>query len=124
MSPPAGTRVLIVEDEAIIAMTAEDMIEDMGCVVAAVAASVQDALARAEAGGFDVALLDINLNGDASTPVAALLARKGTPFVFTTGYGTNGPAADFAAVPLVSKPYRAEQLRLAIEMALSGQADS
>lgn len=118
MTPSVGTRVLIVEDEAIIAMTAEDMIEDLGCIVVAVAGSVQEALARAEAGGFDVALLDINLKGAVSTPVAALLVRNATPFIFTTGYGASGPDADFAGVPVVAKPYRAEQLRLAMGMAL------
>jgi CheY-like chemotaxis protein len=117
MSPPPGTRVLIIEDEAIVAMTAEDMIEDMGCVVTGVATTLSEALARAEAGGFDIALLDINLNGDASTPVATLLATRATPFVFTTGYGM-APGREFAGTPLVAKPYRADQLGLAIARAL------
>lgn len=114
IGPPPGTRVLIVEDEAIIAMTAEDMIEELGCVVAGVAADLSDALQRAEAGGFDVALLDINLDGASSTPVAALLAERATPFIFTTGYGASGPVGDFADVPVVVKPYSAEHLGRAI----------
>jgi CheY-like chemotaxis protein len=118
MTPPPGTRVLIVEDEAIIAMTAEDMVEEMGCVVAGVAASLDEALALAETDDFDVVLLDINLNGATSTPVAELLAAKGRPFVFTTGYGTSGPAADFVGVPVVPKPYRAEQIGRAINQVL------
>jgi CheY-like chemotaxis protein len=114
MMPPPGTRVLIVEDEAIIAMTAEDMIEEMGCVVAGVAASIPEALAHAEAGAFDVVLLDINLNGAASTAVAELLAARALPFIFTTGYGPSGPAPGFANIPVVPKPYRADQIGLAI----------
>lgn len=114
MKPPAGTRVLIVEDEAIIAMTAEDMIQDLGCIIAGIASSVAEALAQAEAGGFDVAMLDINLRGETSIPVAELLAARGTPFIFTTGYGSTGPAASFIGVPIVSKPYRTDQIGLAI----------
>jgi CheY-like chemotaxis protein len=121
MKPPPGTRILIVEDEAIIAMTAEDMIEEIGCVVAGVAAHLEDALARAKGGGFDVVMLDINLNGMQSLPVAALLAETGLPFVFTTGYGLTGLGADFPDVPVLSKPYRADQLRSAIGQVLGGR---
>lgn len=122
MNPPPNTRILIVEDEAIIAMTAEDMIEEMGCVVAGVVTDVEEAMARAKAGGFDVAMLDINLNGAPSLPVAALLAERATPFVFTTGYGSAGPNADFRHVPVLSKPYHAAQLRTAIDQVLAGGA--
>ncbi len=120
MNLQPGTRVLIVEDEAIIAMTAEDMIEDMGCVVAGVATDLSEAIAQAQAGGFDVVMLDINLNGVTSLPVAALLMERAVPFVFTTGYGTTGPGTDFAHVPVISKPYRADQLRSAICAVLAG----
>ena len=118
MKPPAGTRVLIVEDEAIIAMTAEDMVEDLGCTIAGIASNLAEALAHAEAGGFDVALLDINLHGENSMAVAELLAAKGTPFVFTTGYGTTGPGANFVGVPVLSKPYRTDQIGEAISQVL------
>ena len=118
MKPPPGTRVLIVEDEAIIAMTAEDMIEELGCIVANTASSLAEALAHVEAGGFDVALLDINLNGSESTEVARLLIERGSPFVFTTGYGSSGPAALFPDIPVVTKPYRAADLATAIASAI------
>lgn len=114
MKPPPGTRVLIVEDEAIIAMTAEDMIEEMGCVVAKTASSLAEALDKVKGGDFDVALLDINLNGEASTEVAQLLIDRALPFIFTTGYGSGGPAAGFPDVPVVPKPYRASDLAAAI----------
>ena len=112
-----GVRVLLIEDEAIIAMTAEDMLEEVGCTVAATAATLPDALDAAGAGGFDVALLDINLNGVESLPVAARLREAGTPFIFTTGYGTAG-SGEYADAPLVTKPYRVDDLRQAIASAL------
>ncbi|HEX8584048.1 MAG TPA: response regulator [Allosphingosinicella sp.] len=113
-----GVRVLLVEDEAIIAMTAEDMLEELGCTIAAMAANLDEAMACAEHGGFDLALLDINLNGQQSLPVAALLRAAGTPFVFTTGYGAAGSTAEFADAPLVTKPYQIGDLEAAIRQAL------
>lgn len=113
-----GRKVLIVEDEAIIAMTAEDMLEQIGFTVAGVAASFAEAMAAVEKGGFDVALLDINLNGVASHPVAERLQEMGTPFVFATGYGSAGRGGEFESVPLVAKPYRIAALEAAIREAL------
>ncbi|HEX9953610.1 MAG TPA: response regulator [Allosphingosinicella sp.] len=113
-----GVRVLLVEDEAIIAMTAEDMLEELGCTLAATAASVDEAFACVEAKAFDVALLDINLNGEQSLPVAAVLRERGTPFVFTTGYGAAGLSAEYADAPLVTKPYQLIDLERALRQAL------
>jgi CheY-like chemotaxis protein len=120
MSGLRGLRILLVEDEPIIAMTAEDMLESLGCAVVASAASLDEALAAGEAGGFDVAMLDINLNGVASLPVADALKAAGTPFIFTTGYGAGGcgPHCD---VPLVTKPYRLSDLEEALGRAVAGR---
>ena len=117
--PPQGTRVLIVEDDAIIAMTAEDMLDELGCVVAATASTLAEALARVEDTAFDIALLDLNLRDESSLPVAAMLRERGTPFLFATGY--DGPPADseFAGTPFISKPYRLSQLGEAIAGALA-----
>lgn len=116
---PIGMRVLIVEDETIIAMTAEDMIADIGCVVAATAASLEEATAAVAAGGFDVAMLDINLNGKQSFPAGMMLLDRRIPFIFTTGYGSAGPTAEFSAVEVVKKPYRAADLASAFQRALA-----
>ena len=98
-------RVLLVEDEPIIAMTAEDMLDALGCRVVASAATLEEALAAGANGDFDVAMLDINLNGVTSLPVADMLEAAGKPFIFTTGYGADG-CGRHRDVPLVTKPYR------------------
>jgi CheY-like chemotaxis protein len=113
-----GTKVLLVEDEAIIAMTAEDMLEELGCETVATAMTLAEAIEAVERGNFDVALLDINLNGRESLPVAAQLREAGRPFIFTTGYGAAGYGSGFDDVPLVTKPYQLQDLEAAISRAL------
>src|SRR3954453_16253297 len=113
-----GVRILLVEDEPIIAMTAEDMLEAIRCHVVASAATLSEALAAAEQDGFDIALLDINLNGVDSYPVAARLRADGRPFIFTTGYGPSGRDPAYGDVPLVTKPYQLADLEAAIASAL------
>jgi CheY-like chemotaxis protein len=115
-----GVRVLLVEDEAIIAMTAEDMLEELGCEVAATASTLAEAIAAVEGGGFDIVLLDINLNGSESLPVADRLKALGRPFIFTTGYGSAGCGAGYDDVPLVTKPYQTADLEAAIRRATAG----
>jgi len=123
MSPGLqGTRALIVEDEAIIAMTAEDMLDELGCITVASVSTLTEALAAVGRGGFDFALLDINLNGAESLPVAALLKQAGLPFVFTTGYGSVIRGEEHTDAPLVTKPYRTRDLAAAIEKALGRNA--
>ncbi len=117
--PPSGTRVLIVEDDSIIAMTAEDMLEEIGCRAAAIAATVAEALARIGDTEFDIALLDLNLKDDDSLPVARRLRETGKPFVFATGYGNLPAECGFTDVPMISKPYRIDQLAGMIAAALA-----
>jgi len=113
-----GIRVLLVEDEAIIAMTAEDMLEELGCSGVITVSTLAEAMAAAERADLDVALLDINLNGLESLPVAARLRDLGRPFVFTTGYGAAGRGSGFEDVPLVTKPYQLRDLERAIGEAM------
>jgi CheY-like chemotaxis protein len=113
----AGLRVLLIEDEVVIAMTAEDMLEEIGCVVAAQASTFNEALDTASRDDFDIALLDVNLNGVMSLPVARLLREQGKPFVFTTGYGNVGLEDEFGDVQVVSKPYTIRTLASAIHSA-------
>ena len=112
--PLDGVRVLVVEDEAIIAMTAEDMLEELGCILAGTVATLEEAVAAANAGDFDVALLDINLNGEASLAVASALKEEGRPFVFATGYGEAGGAPGGFEAPVIRKPYDVTQVAAAV----------
>jgi len=107
-------RVLIVEDEALIAMMAEDMIEALGCTIVATAANVADALEAVDGLTFDVALLDVNLNGANSMGIATALTARGKPFVFTTGYGAGGIAEEHRGAHVITKPYTLADLSAAL----------
>ncbi len=102
-----GARVFLVEDEALVAMLIEDMLADHGCEIAATAARLGEALTIAEnqAVAFDVAILDLNLAGEATFPVAAALKARGAPFVFATGYGAGGLPAEWRDRPTLQKPF-------------------
>lgn len=103
-------RVLLVEDEGLVAMMLEDLLEDLGCEVAGSLASVGAALAWIEAGGAaDMALLDVNLSGETVFPVAEALRARGVPFAFATGYDADHDPR-FRDAPLLGKPIRQERL--------------
>jgi CheY-like chemotaxis protein len=112
-----GTRVLVVEDEAMVSMMLEDFLEDLGCVVVATASRLEDALVKAAQLEVDVAVLDVNLAGKLSYPVAELLRSRGIPFLFATGYGTAGLPDRLSDAPVLSKPYLRAQLVAALEAA-------
>lgn len=98
--------VLIVEDEPLIAMSLEDALIDQGVTCLGPAGSVTAALDMIEAGGFDIALLDVNLRGERVDAVADRLAAAGIPFIFTTGHGAEGLPAAHRARPVIGKPFR------------------
>ena len=105
MSEANGLRVLVVEDEAMIAMLAEDMLDMAGCTLAGIASTLAEGLAAAERDDFDVAMLDMNLDGERSTPIADRLRERGLPFIFTTGYGSSGIPDHHSDRPVCAKPY-------------------
>lgn len=119
MSGLAGKRVLVVEDEPIVAMMVEDMLIDMGAEVIGPASTLERAIALVEEQPLDAALLDVNLGEKRSNEVAALLHRRGVPFIFATGYGDAGMAA-FAEAPVLQKPYREAQLAAMLEEVTGG----
>ena len=105
MNEVSGLRVLVVEDDAMIAMLAEDMLEMAGCTLAGIASSLAEGLEAAEGDHFDVAMLDMNLDGEHSTPIADRLHARGKAFIFTTGYGSGGIPDHHSDRPVCAKPY-------------------
>lgn len=106
----SGLRVLIVEDEAPIAFLVEDAVEQGGHIVAETATNITDAMRAAAGDHFDVALLDVNLNGQKAHALPVLLSNRRKPFAFVTGYGHAGIMERFADAPLVRKPFRSSSL--------------
>lgn len=118
--PLADARVFIVEDEALILDTLQDMLEGLGCHVVESAVRVDEALAKLAALDLDVAVLDVNVAGHRIDPVADLLAARGVPFVFASGYGRASLPAAHRERVLLTKPYRKADLRAALDAALPG----
>ena len=106
----AGKRVLVVEDESMIRLLLEGMLEELGYAMCAEAGRLDEAVKIAQDGDFDLAILDVNLNGEPITPVADTLAKRGVPFVFASGYGRRGIPDAYGHVPLLQKPFQADAL--------------
>jgi CheY-like chemotaxis protein len=115
--PATGKRVLLVEDEMMIRMLLEGMLDDLGHTVAGEAGAIDEALALAKDAEFDIALLDVNLNGRPITPVVEILIKRGLPFVFASGYGQGGVPEPYRGSPTLQKPFQVEALAEAIEAA-------
>lgn len=105
-----GVRVLVVEDEFLVATLIEDMLESAGCVVSGPIPRVAEALKAVEHETYDAAVLDINLGGVRIDPVADALARRAIPFVFVTGYSTGALPAAHAERPRLCKPFKMTDL--------------
>jgi DNA-binding response OmpR family regulator len=110
MAALKGIRVLVVEDEFLVAMLIEDMLTSAGCVVAGPIPRLSDALDAVDRGTYDAAVLDVNLGGDRVYPVADALSRRNVPFVFITGYGTSGLPGEYAERPRLGKPFKMADL--------------
>ena len=119
----AGLRLLVVEDEALVAMLIEDALLDLGCEVVGPAGTVRAALrfAAAARGELDGALLDVNLGGEKVYPVADVLAKAGVPFLFVSGYGAAGLDAAHSGATVVKKPFAREDLARGIEQGILGR---
>jgi CheY-like chemotaxis protein len=113
----AGARVLIVEDDALSALVAQEMLEELGFAAAGVASSVEAALAALESAQlFDCVMLDVRLGGELSSDIASHLIKKGTPFIICSGYDIKLPGMN---IPVVDKPYTLQTLGKALNRALS-----
>ena len=107
----SGLRVLVVEDEAMIALLLEEMIAELDCQVIGPVGRLGKALELASKEAIDVALLDINVDGKEVYPVAEALVARGIPFAFVTGYGRGGLRNSYRASPTLAKPFRAGDLK-------------
>src|SRR3546814_17036983 len=105
-APQRHARILLIEDEPLIAMDMCDTLEDGGYTVVGPASTLDEAHELVETAKFDAALLDANLSGEAVDEVEAALTRKGMPFAFVTGYGRAAPHEAFRPSPLLKKPDR------------------
>ena len=114
-------RVLVVEDEAMIAMLVEDMVLDFGSEVVGPVANMNDASNLARSAELDAAILDINVGGSVIFPVADILSERGIPLIFATGYGSRGLPPRFQNSPTLPKPFSYESLEAALRSALAGQ---
>jgi CheY-like chemotaxis protein len=109
-SPLSARRVLVVEDEMIVAWLMEDMLADLGYAVVGPAARVTQALAMIDAEAIDLAVLDVNLNGQTSYPIADALAARGVPFVFLTAYDKDRLLDGYRTFPVLQKPFHRSEL--------------
>ncbi len=116
----SGRRVLIIEDEPVVAMLLEDMLSDLGLTVAGRARTLDRAL-QADAGRCDAAVMDINLQGEKSYAAAERLAGAGVPIVFVTGYTRERPPAPLSGAPILLKPYGIHELAEALHRAMGAR---
>src|SRR6478752_5075824 len=112
--PPRGS-VFLVEDEVMIRMMVSDMLEELGYTVVA---ETGEALRLAETTFFDLAILDVNVNGKVISPVADLIKARNRPFIFATGYGSSGLPEEYRDRPALQKPFQLETLGKMIDTTL------
>jgi CheY-like chemotaxis protein len=110
-------KILVVEDESMIALLMEDFVTDLGHEVAATAMRLPEALEIASQAEIDFAILDVNLAGAVSFPVSDILARRGVPHIFATGYGSAAVTPPYSDRIILHKPVRLADLSRAIEAA-------
>ena len=111
MSRTTNARILVVEDEYLIRMLLEDMLQEIGYEIAAAVGSSAEASAFARDGAFDLAILDVNLDGEEIYPVADILAARDLPFVFVTGYGERSLSEPYRDRPALQKPFQSDHLQ-------------
>ena len=116
-----GLRILVVEDEMTIALMIEDMLCDLGHEAIDMQMRLEPALRAAREGEFDFALLDVNLDGHMSFPVAEALDARGIPFAFATGYGVAGIESAFRDKPVLMKPFLQSELEQVIAHAVEAK---
>jgi CheY-like chemotaxis protein len=118
-NPLRGCRILLVEDESFIMMLIEDMLLELGAGTVETAMRLEEAERAAREKAVDIAVLDVNLAGRRSYPVAKVLQERGIPFLFATGYGSFGHDADWRGSPTLKKPFETRDLQRALEQVIA-----
>lgn len=120
MAKFSGSRVFVVEDETLVLFGLEDILTELGCEVVAHAMRLDQAMAKAhEVGPVDAAILDVNIGGHTIFPAAQILAQRGVPLLFATGYGRDGLPAEWQAHPVIVKPYSPQDVERALTSLLA-----
>src|ERR1700709_2576644 len=117
-SRPTGGSVFLVEDDVMSRMMVADMLDELGYSVAAEAGEINEAIRLAQSVEFDLAILDVNVNGKVISPVAELIDARNLPFIFATGYGSSGLPEEYRDRPALQKPFQLETLAKKIDAAL------
>jgi CheY-like chemotaxis protein len=114
ITPLNGLRVLIVEDETLVAMLIEEYLLELGCEVAFSASRVGKAMRGLQSCGIDVAVLDVNVAGESISPLVETLVQRGIPFIFASGYGVRGVDPRWSRSPVLQKPFTGADLQAAL----------
>jgi CheY-like chemotaxis protein len=112
--------VLVVEDEMMIAMLIEDMLDEFGCKLVGPATNVPRALELIGKEPIELAVLDLNLDGQDTYAIADALQERNVPFIFATGYGSTGLRKEYGNRPILQKPFQMRDLEIALAQALAG----
>jgi DNA-binding response OmpR family regulator len=112
--PLQDLRVLVVEDESLVAMLIEEYLHDFGCAPARTVSRVGKGLKLVKCTELDAAVLDVNVAGESVAPIAEALEERGVPFIFASGYGAGGVDARWAGRPVLQKPFSAKELHAAL----------
>jgi CheY-like chemotaxis protein len=113
--------VFLVEDEVMIRMMVSDMLEELGYSVVGEAGDIDEAVRLIQCTNFDIAILDVNVNGKVISPVAEAVQLRNRPFVFATGYGVQGLPEKFRDRPSLQKPFQMDSLARMIDLTLKGE---
>lgn len=112
--PLHGLRVLVVEDESLVAMLIEEYLAEFGCIVAVSARRVDKGLESLKDLDIGAAVLDVNVAGESVSPIAEVLDGRNIPFIFASGYGARGVEARWTGRPVLQKPFTSNDLRSAL----------
>jgi CheY-like chemotaxis protein len=118
---PMGLSVLLVEDEVIIRVMVADMLQELGCHVVGEAGRVKEAIDLVQKAEFDIAIMDVNLHGEMTFPIAEAIKARNRPFIFATGYSASSLPVEFIGRPALQKPFRTETLGKLIEVAIKSK---